>query len=443
MMVDKYQFLERETLYYNMEKRFIEFVNKAHTTYQAVDEAKKILLNNNFKELNFITPWHLEKGHNYFIVKADASIIAFKIGKNVENPSIHIVASHNDSPMLKIKPNGIIYQNGYTKLNTEIYGGAIYSTFMDRPLGIAGRVMVKENDQLVSKNITLDTTVIIPNLAIHMNREINTNHTINAQTDMLAIMSLDEVTIKELIEKELGKIEILDYDLFLYNKEEAKIIGFNNEFICGPRLDNLECYYTSLEALLEGENPENINIWVGFNNEEVGSSSNNGAGSTFLCDVITRVLEMLNLNDKKLEIFNRTITISADNAHAIHPNHPEKSDPTNYVKLNKGIVIKYNSGLSYTSDAISAGIFKDICNEENVPYQVYTNRSDLRGGGTLGSILLHTLSVISVDIGLAQLAMHSAYETAGVQDLNYMKTALKSFYSRHLNYVNNKALTIK
>lgn len=426
-----------------MEKRFIEFLNKSHTTYQAITEAKKILLDNNFIELDLINPWNLKKGQNYFIIKNDASIIAFKLGKTLNNPSIQVVASHNDSPMLKIKPNGVIYQNGYTKLNTEIYGGAIYSTFMDRPLGIAGRVIIKENETIISKNITLDTTVIIPNLAIHLNREINTNHTINAQTDMSAILSLGETTINDLIEKELGNVEVLDYDLFLYNKEEARIVGYNNEFISGPRLDNLECYYTSLEALIEGDNSENINVWAGFNNEEVGSGSNNGAGSTFLIDVINKVLTDLKLDDNRLEIFNRSMTISADNAHAIHPNHPEKSDPTNNVKLNNGIVIKYNSGLSYTSDAVSAGVFKSICNEENVPYQVYTNRSDLRGGGTLGSILLHTFSVTSVDIGLAQLAMHSAYETAGTKDLEMMKKVLKSFYSRHLNYQNTETLTIK
>ncbi len=426
-----------------MEKRFIEFLNKSHTTYQAVAEAKKILLDNNFIELDLINPWNLKKGQNYFVIKNDASIIAFKLGSTLNSPSIQIVASHNDSPMLKIKPNGVIYQNGYTKLNTEIYGGAIYSTFMDRPLGIAGRVIIKEDEKIVSKNITLDTTVIIPNLAIHLNREINTNHTINAQTDMLAILSLGETTINELIEKKLGKVEVLDYDLFLYNKEEARIIGYNNEFILGPRLDNLECYYTSLEALIEGNNSENINIWAGFNNEEVGSGSNNGAFSTFLMDTINKILAELKLDDNRLEIFNRSMTISADNAHAIHPNHPEKSDPTNYVKLNKGIVIKYNSNLSYTSDALSAGIFKSICNKENVPYQVYTNRSDLRGGGTLGSILLHSFSVTSVDIGLAQLAMHSAYETAGTKDLEMMKKVLKSFYSHHLNYQNTQALTIK
>lgn len=426
-----------------MEKRFIEFLNKSHTTYQAITEAKKILLDNNFIELDLINPWNLKKGQNYFIIKNDASIIAFKLGKTLNNPSIQVVASHNDSPMLKIKPNGVIYQNGYTKLNTEIYGGAIYSTFMDRPLGIAGRVIIKENETIISKNITLDTTVIIPNLAIHLNREINTNHTINAQTDMSAILSLGETTINDLIEKELGNVEVLDYDLFLYNKEEARIVGYNNEFISGPRLDNLECYYTSLEALIEGDNSENINVWAGFNNEEVGSGSNNGAGSTFLIDVINKVLTDLKLDDNRLEIFNRSMTISADNAHAIHPNHPEKSDPTNNVKLNNGIVIKYNYGLSYTSDAVSAGVFKSICNEENVPYQVYTNRSDLRGGGTLGSILLHTFSVTSVDIGLAQLAMHSAYETAGTKDLEMMKKVLKSFYSRHLNYQNTQTLTIK
>lgn len=425
-----------------MTNRFIEFLNKAHTTYQAVELAKERLTKEGFIELDFVNSWSLEKGKGYFLVKADSSIVAFKVGSKLSSPSIHIVASHNDSPMFKIKPNGVIYANGYNKLNTEVYGGPIYSTWLDRPLGIAGRVTVQENEKITTKNVTLNTTVIIPNLAIHMNREINSGYAYNPQVDLLAITGLEKATVHELLEKECNVTNVLDYDLFLYNKEEARIIGANNELIAGPRLDNLECFYTSLEALIESNHEENINIWVGFNHEEIGSNSNHGAASTFLVDVIDLILSSLNLTSNKINILNRTMVISADNAHALHPNRPDKSDPTNNVLINKGVVIKYNAGLSYTTDAISAGLFKAICNDVNVPYQVYTNRSDVRGGGTLGSILLRSLSVVSVDIGLAQLAMHSAYETAGVEDLEHMKKVLSAFYSKHLNALNSKDLTI-
>ncbi len=425
-----------------MEKEFIKFLNQAHTTYHAINLAKEILNDNGFKELDFVNKWNLTKGNNYYIIKADGSIIAFKLGQKLENPSIHIVASHADSPMFKIKPKGIIYSNGYNKLNTEVYGGPIYSTWLDRPLGIAGRVMIEENGIYTTKNVNLNTTVIIPNLAIHMNREINNGYIYNPQNDLLAITGLEKKSIEELLEKECNIKNVLDYDLFLYNKEEATLLGANNELIAGPRLDNLECFYTSLMSLIHSNNNENINICACFNHEEIGSNSNHGAASTFLVDVINQILQELNLTNERLNILNRTMVISADNAHALHPNRPDKSDPTNNVVLNGGVVIKYNAGLSYTSDAISAGLFKAICKDANVPYQEYTNRSDVRGGGTLGSILLHSLSVISVDIGLAQLAMHSSYETAGKDDLNHVHKVLNSFYNKHLNYKNNKEITL-
>lgn len=426
-----------------MEKELLTFINKAHTSYQAVEEAKKILLDNNFVELDFVNPWKLEKGKKYFIVKNESSIIAFTLGSSLKDASFQIVASHNDSPMLKIKPNGVITQNDYTKFNTEIYGGPIFATWMDRPLGIAGRVVVKEKGNIVSKNVSFKTTSIIPNLAIHLNREMNSNYSLNPQVDMLGLLSQGSSTINDLIKQELGDVDVIDYDLFLYNKEEGCLAGMNNEFILSPRLDDLECYFTSLNAFLNSNNIDNINMWVGFNHEEVGSRSNNAAGSTFLIDIMNKILKELNLENNTLEIMNRSMIVSADNAHAIHPNHPEKSDPTNNVKLNNGVVIKYNSNLSYTSDALSSSIFKVLCEEANVPYQVYTNRSDLRGGGTLGSILLSSVSVMSVDIGLAQLAMHSTYETAGIKDLEYMLNALKMFYSKHITYTSSNNITIK
>lgn len=423
-------------------EEFIKFLKEAHTTYQAVELAKNELVSHGFTELNLANP-KVEKGKKYYIIKNDGAILAFKVGTKLDTPSIQIVASHNDSPMLKIKPKGIITSNGYTKINSEVYGGLILSTFVDRPLGIAGRVIVNNDGVLSSKAVTLNKTQIIPNLAIHMNREINNGFSYNPQIDMQAILSLNNTSIKSLLENELGLTNVVDYDLFLYNKEEPMLAGSENELILAPRLDNLECFYASLKAFIKGENENNINIWVGFNHEEVGSSSNNGAASSFLKDIIDLIILSLNLESIKPMLYQNTMLISADNAHAVHPNHPEKSDPENAVFMNKGIVIKYNSNLSYTTDALSGSIFKNLCNDINVPYQEYTNRSDIRGGGTLGCILLRTVSAISVDIGLAQLAMHSAYETAGSHDLSLMEKVLTHFYNRHLNAINPQKITLK
>lgn len=418
-------------------KNFIDFIKASPTAYHAVVSSKKILLENNFKELSLDEKWSLEKGNKYFVIKSDGSIIAFTIGKKLDNPSIQVVASHDDSPMLKIKPNGVIVSKEYTMINSEVYGGLIYSTFLDRPLGIAGRVMIQNKSGLSTKLVNLPTTVIIPNLCIHMNREVNRGYSFNAQTDLQAILSLSNTSIMDLLKEEIKDSQILDYDLFLYNKEEPTIAGQESELICSPRLDNLECLYSSLEAFVESSNDDNINIWATFNHEEIGSNSNHGAASTFLKDVIDDILDSLNLSDCRTQILNNTIVVSADNAHAVHPNHLGVSDPTNCVYMNKGIVIKYNAGLSYTTDAISSGLFKALCNAVNVPYQVYTNRSDIRGGSTLGCILLKSVSVVSVDIGLAQLAMHSAYETAGTKDLKMMTMVLKEFYNKHLVVKNN------
>lgn len=426
-----------------MINKFIDFINNAHTAFQAVELSANELRENGYQELELSSKWDIQKGGKYYVTKSDASIIAFQVGSKLENPSIQIVASHNDSPMFKIKPNGIITNPTYTKTNTEIYGGPIYSTWLDRPLGISGRVTINEDGVIKTQNVTLNSTVVIPNLPIHLNREMNSGYAYNPQIDLQALLSLEPTNIHEMLEKELGIKNVVDYDLFLYNKESACIAGAKNELILGPRLDNLECHFTSLQAFLEASNPNNINVWVSFDHEEVGSNSNHAAGSTFLIDVIDEILNSLNLGENRLSILNNTMTISADNAHAIHPNRPEKSDNMNHVYMNKGIVIKYNSSNSYTSDGISAGIFKSLCSDLEVSYQVYTNRSDIRGGGTLGSILLRSLSAISVDIGLAQLAMHSSYETAGSKDLEMMKEVLKGFYNKHLNVKNTKNITLK
>lgn len=416
-------------------KDLIDFLNKSVNEYLAVEEIKKILDNAGFEQLDFSQNWNLKNGGNYYVVKDQSSLIAFKMGLKFDNKGFNIVASHLDSPCLKIKQNGIISVKNNTVLNTEVYGGPILATWFDRPLSIAGRVIVKENEEIVSKIVNVDKDLlIIPSAAIHLKKDVTTN----PQKDLLPIASLTNFeSINCLLEKVLGlnKDDIISFDLSVYNKDQAKIVGVNEELLVSPRIDNLECAYTSLQAFINSVNENKVNVYAAFNNEEVGSNTKQGADSTILYDVLRRIVKdevELNIN------LANSFLVSADNAHAQHPNYMELSDPTNNVLMNKGIVIKHNSNQRYTTDGISSAVMQIICEKANVPCQHYTNRSDQRGGGTLGAILSSHVSIHSVDIGLAQLAMHSANETAGVLDAKYMIKALEEFYRSNLNIKDNK-----
>ena len=416
-------------------KGLIDFLNKSVNEYLAVEEIKRILDSAGFEQLEFSQNWNLKNGGNYYVVKDQSSLIAFKMGLKFENRGFNIVASHLDSPCLKIKQNGIISVKNNTILNTEVYGGPILATWFDRPLSIAGRVIVKENEELVSKIVNVDKDLlIIPSAAIHLKKDVTTN----PQKDLLPIASLTNYeSINVLLEKVLGinKDDIISFDLGVYNKDQAKLVGVNEELLVSPRIDNLECAYTSLQAFINSVNENKVNIYASFNNEEVGSNTKQGADSTILYDVLRRIVKdevELNIN------LANSFLVSADNAHAQHPNYMELSDPTNNVLMNKGIVIKHNSNQRYTTDGVSSAVMQMICEKANVPYQHYTNRSDQRGGGTLGAISSSHVSIHSVDIGLAQLAMHSANETAGSLDAEYMIKALEEFYRSNLNIKDNK-----
>lgn len=416
-------------------KGLIDFLNKSVNEYLAVEEIKRILDNAGFEQLEFSQNWNLKNGGNYYVVKDQSSLITFKMGLKFENRGFNIVASHLDSPCLKIKQNGIISVKNNTILNTEVYGGPILATWFDRPLSIAGRIIVKENDELVSKIVNVDKDLlIIPSAAIHLKKDVTTN----PQKDLLPIASLTNYeSINVLLEKVFGinKDDIISFDLSVYNKDQAKLVGVNEELLVSPRIDNLECAYTSLQAFINSVNENKVNIYASFNNEEVGSNTKQGADSTILYDVLRRIVKdevELNIN------LANSFLVSADNAHAQHPNYMELSDPTNNVLMNKGIVIKHNSNQRYTTDGVSSAVMQMICEKANVPYQHYTNRSDQRGGGTLGAISSSHVSIHSVDIGLAQLAMHSANETAGSLDAEYMIKALEEFYRSNLNIKDNK-----
>ena len=370
-----------------------------------------------------------------------SSVIAFKIPQN-DFKSFHIVASHSDSPTFKIKENAEIeVNNKYVKLNTEKYGGMICSTWFDRPLSIAGRILVKENNAVKTHLVNIDKDlVIIPNLAIHMNREVNDGYKYNAQIDMLPLYgdnsskgSLMKTIAKE---AEVEEESILGTDLFLYNRMNGTKIGSNEEYISSPRLDDLECAFTSLSAFLSENTSNSASVYCVFDNEEVGSGTKQGADSTFLYDVLRRInISLGKTEEDYYRLISSSFMVSADNAHALHPNYTDKSDLTNKVYMNDGIVIKYNANQKYTTDAVSASIFKTICDSVDVPYQTFTNRSDILGGSTLGNISNAHVSLNTIDIGLAQLAMHSTYETAGAKDVTYMIDAIKAFYNTSIEQV--------
>ncbi len=415
-------------------KDLITYLDNSYSAFHAIKNIEDKLKNAGFKKLEENKKWEIKENESYYVIRNTSSIIAFKTPTVLDNAGFNIVASHSDSPSYKLKPNATIkdLRNDYAKLNTETYGGPIAYSWLDRPLGIAGRVFVEDENSLKEVLVNLEDTIIIPSVAIHLNRSGEFNP--NPQIDMLPLIGDATTTFEDMLKKEINDKKVLSTDLFLYNKEKAQFIGANKEYIASSRIDDLECAYISMDALINS-NPKNITISAVFNNEEVGSRSANGAASTFLKDTVERIATSLNKDIK--ELLANSFIISSDNAHALHPNHPEKADPTNMVYMNKGIVVKHQAGLNYTTDALSEAIFKKICLLAEVPYQDYTNRSDQRGGGTLGAISQTQLSIPSVDIGLAQLAMHSTYETCGVKDIEYMLKALVKFYSIKLENINN------
>lgn len=420
-------------------KNFMEFVDNTPNAYYCVDNVKKKLLENGYKELYESDHWDLNYDGKYFVVRNDSSLIAFQIGRKDLNKSFNIVAAHTDSPSFLIKPNSEIFENGYSKLNIEPYGGMIKHTWLDRPLSIAGRVITENDGEYESKLINIDKDLlIIPSQAIHINREVNIKNELNNQIDMLPTAGLHDISLNEIISNDISG-NICDYDLYLYNRDKAKIVGINDEFILSPRLDDLASIYPSLCSFIDSNNEDNINIFCAFNNEEIGSLTKEGADSTFLLDVLKRISKSQNLDLS--QAMNKSFIVSADNAHAIHPNAASKSDPTNKVYLNKGIVIKHNK--NYATDALTSSLMKSICNNAKVPYQDYAHRSDMVCGSTIGRISQSHVPMDTVDIGLPQLAMHSSNETMGTKDLLYMYKAILEFYNTTLKKEKNKIKIIK
>ncbi|MBQ9124768.1 MAG: M18 family aminopeptidase [Acholeplasmatales bacterium] len=418
---------------------FLSFLKKSPTAFHAVKAAEEMLNKAGFIKLNENQKWNLKCEGKYYISRNLSSILAFTIPANIDEMSFNIVATHTDSPTFKLKPNFTIDTNKYIKLNTEVYGGPIYNTWMDRPLNIAGKIIVKGDNGIESKLISFDKPmVIIPNCSIHYYPELNKGVALNPQNDLLPILcdkSINDCDLLALIANKLNinKNDIISHDLYLALLDRGTLGGANDEFIMAPQIDNLECSYIALNSFINSTNTKSANVLALFDNEEIGSRTRQGAASTMLADILERISISLNKTEEehKMALANSFI-ISADNAQGYHPNYPQKFDQTNAVYLNNGIVIKNAARGSYSTDAISQAFFKVICERANAKYQLNTNRSDIPGGSTLGCISIMNVSIHSVDIGLPQLAMHSAYETAGKYDYFELNKALIQFYQSHL-----------
>lgn len=432
MKQDVYNIDEGDKMY---TQELLKFIYNSPVAYNAIESIKRILISEGFIELFENREFNIKRGHNYFVVRNGTSIIAFKIPEEVNNYGFNIVASHSDSPTYKVKPINDLISGVYHKLSVEPYGGMIHSSWFDRPLSLAGRAIIKQDGKIITKEVNIDRPLLsITNVPIHMNRNINDGYKYDAAIDMQPLLTqeMEKLNIRSVLSNELNINEenIINFDLYLCSKEKGYIWGLNNEYFSSPRIDDLQCAYTSLKGFINGINERNINIYACFDNEEVGSSTRQGADSTFLDDVLRRINNALGFNESKfLEAVASSFMVSADNAHAIHPNHPELYDGLNNVLMNKGIVIKNNASQSYASDGLSIAIFIEILNKCNVPFQFYTNKANIRGGSTLGNISNTHVSILSIDIGLAQLAMHSINETAGVKDNIYAIKAFETFYS--------------
>ena len=416
----------------SINKLLLDLFNNSYNEYFAISNIKKLLDENGFICLLENEKYEISLGKSYYILRDGSSIIAFKVPEKLDELYFKIVASHSDSPVLKIKENPTVIENGYNKLKVEKYGGMIVSSWLDKPLGIAGRVCYKNGNAITTRLVNFPTNLIIPNVAIHQNRDINNGFIYNPQIDLLPILGLGNNDLfKELLDstKNNGE-EILSYDLSLYNKEKAVLGGINNEFIYSPKEDNLVSAYISILSLISSISYDGISLGVVFNNEEVGSSSLNGADSDFLDTNLKRIGKSLGFsNDELSRALVKSYLVSLDNAHAIHPNHPEMSDNKNNCLINEGVVIKHNSNMLYTSEAISTAIIKLIANKENISLQTFFNRADARGGSTLGNISLTHVSIRSVDLGIPQLAMHSNYEVMGSKDTINAYKLLKALFN--------------
>ena len=406
----------------------MNYLDSAHSVFHAVEGLRNILEAQGYTRLQESGKWELVAGGKYYMTRGCASIMAFRIPEGAPKGFL-MSASHADRPTFKVKENGEL-AGKYTRLAVERYGGMLMAPWLDRPLSIAGRVLVETEKGIQTKLIDIDRDLLlIPNVAIHMNRKANDGYTFNPAVDLLPLMGGSDTKgkLNALLEEAAGG-KILGHDLFLYVRQKASIWGLEEEFLSSAALDDLECAYCCTEGFLNAADTAAVPVLCVFDSEEVGSSSVQGAASDLLENLLSRICKACDWD--LYEMLSHSFMISADNAHAIHPNHPEFADATNAPVMNGGVVLKFNANQRYCTDGVSGAIFRKACEKVNVPVQSYYNRADLPGGSTLGNISLCHVSVPTADIGLPQLAMHSSYETAGVKDAEYMMDAMASYYSQ-------------
>ena len=408
-------------------KRLIDFLDRSHSVYHGVVALTQQLEQAGYTALDEGADWKLVRGGKYYIVRGGTALVAFRVPTAVPR-GFMLSASHSDRPGFKIKENGEL-TGKYTRLSTEKYGGMLISPWLDRPLSVAGRVMVETAEGIESRLVDIDRDLLlIPNVAIHMNRTVNEGYNWNPAVDTLPLAGGEHAAGKlwALLEEAAGG-KILGHDLYLYVRQKATVWGVEEEYLSSAALDDLMCAWCCTQGFLQAGESQAIPVLCVFDSEEVGSSSVQGADSTLLEDVLDRICLSLELNKKQL--LHNSFMVSADNAHALHPNHPEYADANNAPVMGGGVVIKFNANQRYTTDGMSAAVFRTVCQKAGVPVQTYYNRADLPGGSTLGCISLGHISVPSVDIGLAQLAMHSCYETAGVADAQALEQAMQTYFS--------------
>ena len=421
-------------------KGLTDFLKNSYTSYHACENAKQILLDNGFSPLYEQDDWALCEEGKYFVERG-GSLIAFTVG-SLDDFYYKIVATHTDSPCLKLKDNPFLKGNIYTTLNVERYGGGLWYSFFDRPLKLAGRLIVNDNGILTQKTVDSSYLLTIPSLAIHMNREANDKFAVNVQVDACPLYSLTDADLDSAaLLPEMEENEVIASDLYLVNADMPYTFGKNDEFLASPRIDNLACTFAALNAVLNSELSSGVCVAAFLDNEEVGSLTATGADGDFFENVLRRIAYSFRFDDNEYyKALASSFMLSADNAHAVHPNHPEKADPSNKTKMGGGIVIKSHANKAYITDSLSAAVVRTVFGNANVKHQTFFNRSDMASGSTLGAAMQRHASVRGADIGIAQLAMHSACECIATSDYNEMARGLTAFFAATIRFTKDGVL---
>ena len=414
----------------NVTKKLCAFLDGAHSVFHAVALLEKEMKSAGYVQLHEQDNWDLQPGGKYYLIRGGSALMAFRIPEGTPKGFL-MSAGHTDRPTFKVKENPVL-SGAYSRLAVERYGGMLIAPWLDRPLSVAGRAVVETEQGVESRLVDIDRDLLlIPNVAIHMNRQANDGYKWNPATDTIPLLGAagGKQKWEKLLEEAAGG-KVLGHDLYLYVRQKAAVWGMENEFVSSQALDDLECVWCCAQGFLQAEPGKNVPVLCAFDSEEVGSSSLQGAASDLLESLLERICCARGWNLKQM--LAGSFMISADNAHAIHPNHPEFSDAANAPVVNGGIVLKFNANQRYTTDGVSAAVFRKVCQKADVPVQTFCNRADMPGGSTLGNISLCHVSIPSVDIGLPQLAMHSCYESAGVKDADYLQQAMACYYSADL-----------